>query len=77
MTTTDQRVEDAADNRQDLAGRIAGEDPSLIKARANGDAPTNHQPGRSNAWLVVGVALAVGILLAKWIERRGHGRSGD
>src|SRR3989442_3868219 len=67
--------------------------PSLIKARAKGDAPTNQQPGKPtlapsspqlgsrpkpkngggpNPWLVVGVALAAGIVLAKWIDWRGH-----
>ena len=51
--------------------------PSLIKARAKGRAATSEQPGSPNPWLVVGVALAAGILLAKWIERRGHARSGN
>ena len=66
--------------------------PSLIKARAKGDAPTNQKPGRAplapsssqlgkrpkatgggpNPWLIVGVALATGIVLAKWIDWRGH-----
>ena len=69
--------------------------PSLIKARAKGEAPTNLEPGGAavapsgpqlgsrpkpektstggpNPWLVVGVALAAGILLAKWIDWRGH-----
>jgi hypothetical protein len=66
--------------------------PSLIKARAKGDAPTNQKPGKPalapsspqlgkrpkksgggpNPWLVVGVALAAGIVLAKWIDWRGH-----
>ena len=73
--------------------------PSLIKARAKGEAPTNQQPGRPtlapsspqlgkrrprrkggggpNPWLVVGVALAAGILLAKWIDWRGHAHPRD
>ena len=51
--------------------------PSLIKARAKGDAATSERSGSPNPWLVVGVALAAGILLAKWIDRRGHARSGD
>ena len=70
--------------------------PSLIKARAKGDAPTDLKPGQGvvspsgpqlgrrpspeakkrgggpNPWLVVGVCLAAGIVLAKWIERRGR-----
>jgi hypothetical protein len=72
--------------------------PSLIKARAKGDAPTNQEPGRAplapsspqlgkrrkpksgggpNPWLVVGVALAAGIVLAKWIDWRGHAHPSD
>lgn len=72
--------------------------PSLIKARAKGEAPTNQQPGRAplapsspqlgkrrkpkrgggpNPWLVVGVALATGIVLAKWIDWRGHAHPRD
>jgi hypothetical protein len=72
--------------------------PSLIKARARGEAPTNQQPGRPtlapsspqlgkrpkrngpggpNPWLVVGVALAAGIVLAKWIDWRGHAHPRD
>ena len=67
--------------------------PSLIAARARGEAPTNQKPGEAtvsptaaqlgprpkppgtggpNPWLVVGVALATGIFLAKWIDWRGH-----
>ena len=73
--------------------------PSLIKARAKGEAPTNQKPGRPTVarsspqlgtrrkakkkagalgpWIVVGVALAGGFMLAKWIDLRGHGRAGD
>ncbi len=72
--------------------------PSLIKARAKGEAPTSGQPGRPtlapsrpqlgkrpkrkgaggpNPWLVVGVALAAGIVLAKWIDWRGHAHPRD
>jgi len=67
--------------------------PSLIKARAKGEAPTNQKPGKPtlapsspqlgerprpnesggpNPWLVVGVAFAAGIFLAKWVDWRGH-----
>jgi hypothetical protein len=68
--------------------------PSLIKARAKGEAPTNLERGQGrvapsspqlgarpkprgggggpNPWIVLGVALAAGIVLAKWIDWRGH-----
>jgi hypothetical protein len=74
--------------------------PSLIKARAKGEAPTNQKPGKPtlapsspqlgkrpqpkkrggggpSPWLVVGVALAAGIVLAKWIDWRGHAHPRD
>ena len=72
--------------------------PSLIKARAKGEAPTNLKPGGTavapsspqlgsrpkpktaggpTPWLVAGAALAVGILLAKWIDWRGHAHPRD
>jgi hypothetical protein len=62
--------------------------PSLIKARAKGRAAAPSvapsrpelppQPmadksrGGPNPWLVVGLAFAAGVLLAKWIDWRGH-----
>ena len=71
--------------------------PSLIKARAKGDAPTNLKRGRApiaptgpqlakrkkpkgggpSPFLVIGVALAAGIVLAKWIDWRGHAHPRD
>jgi hypothetical protein len=73
--------------------------PSLIKARAKGEAPTNQRPGQGavapsspqlgarpkakkkgpgpNPWIVVGAALAAGIVLAKWIDWRGHAHPRD
>jgi hypothetical protein len=73
--------------------------PSLIKARAKGEAPTNQKPGKAplsptspqlgsrpkpkrksggpNPFLVVGVALVAGIVLAKWIDWRGHAHPRD
>ncbi len=67
--------------------------PSLMVARARGEAPTDEKPGATrqapagpqlgkrpkpkrsggpNPFVVAGAALAVGILLAKWIDWRGH-----
>ncbi len=72
--------------------------PSLIKARAKGEAPTNQKPGQTTVapsspqlgarpkakksggpspWIVVGAALAAGIVLAKWIDWRGHAHPRD
>ena len=73
--------------------------PTLIKARAKGEASTNAKPGEARIapagpqlgsrpkpgkgaggptpWLVAGVALAAGILLAKWIDWRGHAHPRD
>jgi hypothetical protein len=74
--------------------------PSLIKARARGEAPTNQKPGKAplsptsaqlgkrpkakrksrggpNPFLVVGVALVAGVVLAKWIDWRGHAHPRD
>ena len=65
--------------------------PSLIRARARGEAPTNQRAGDvvvpsgpqlpprpkpegtgPNPFLVVGAAFALGIVLAKIIDWRGH-----
>jgi hypothetical protein len=73
--------------------------PSLIKARAKGEAPTNQKPGQGTVapsgpqlgsrpkakkqsggpspWIIVGAALAAGIVLAKWIDWRGHAHPRD
>ena len=73
--------------------------PSLIRARAKGEAPTNLKPGQGTVapsspqlgtrpkakrtgsgpspWIVVGAALAAGIVLAKWIDWRGHAHPRD
>jgi hypothetical protein len=76
--------------------------PSLIAARARGEAPTNTQPGTAPAapqapqlgkrpqktkrrksgrgpapLMVVGIALAAGIVLAKVVDWRGHAHPRD
>ena len=71
--------------------------PSLMKARARGEAPTDQEPGAvtlapsgpqlgarpkaggggPNPFLVVGIALAAGIVLAKIIDWRGHAHPRD
>jgi hypothetical protein len=74
--------------------------PSLIKARAKGDAPTDAPPGGARTgpsgpqlarpkpprakraggpspFLVIGVALAAGYVLAKAIDWRGHAHPRD
>jgi hypothetical protein len=74
--------------------------PSLIKARAKGEAPRNQTPGATvvapsgpqlgsrpkkkkssgggpNPWVVVGVAVVVGVVAAKWIDWRGHAHPRD
>src|SRR6478609_6284900 len=57
--------------------------PSLIKARAKGEAPSSPQlgarpkrkkmpgSGGPSPWLIAGAALAAGIFLAKWVDWRG------
>lgn len=73
--------------------------PSLIVARAKGEAPTNAKPGETvvaptgpqlgerpkpmknaagpNPFLVLGIALAAGILIAKVVDWRGHAHPRD
>jgi hypothetical protein len=72
--------------------------PSLMVARARGEAPTNQKPGQEvvapsgpqlgprpssrlgggpSPWLVMGVAFALGIVLAKAIDWRGHAHPRD
>ena len=62
--------------------------PSLIVARAKGEAPTNQQPGEPrrvsagppkskrrkgpNPWFVLGGAIVGGYFLAKVVDWRGH-----
>ena len=73
--------------------------PSLIRARAKGELPTDQQPDEpvvaptgpqlgnppkpkkrasgANPFVVIGMALAAGILLAKVIDWRGHAHPRD
>jgi hypothetical protein len=76
--------------------------PSLIMARAKGEAPTNQEPGKPTVapsspqlgnrpkpkkkkgggggpspLLIVGAALVAGIVLAKWVDWRGHAHPRD
>ena len=60
--------------------------PSLIAARAKGEAPTNQPLGSRpkkkrgsgpSPYLVIGAALAAGIVLAKVIDWRGHAHPRD
>ena len=71
--------------------------PSLMVARAKGEAPTNETPGHGHVapsgpqvrarpakkrggispWLVIGLALAGGIVAAKVIDWRGHAHPRD
>jgi hypothetical protein len=87
-----------ADELADDAAFLRKLKPSLIKARAKGELPTNEKPGSArrapgrpqlggrpkrrngggpNPWLVVGVALVAGVLLAKAIDWRGHAHPSD
>ncbi len=92
------RARDQGGVRAKLAQPLADEaeflrklKPSLIRARAKGELPTDEEPGRGrtapagpqlpkrpkptsgpNPFLVMGVAFAAGVALAKWIDWRGH-----
>jgi hypothetical protein len=72
--------------------------PSLMVARAKGEAPTDEKPGHGRVapagpqlerpkpktkqrgpspWVVIGVALAAGFVIAKVIDWRGHAHPRD
>jgi hypothetical protein len=102
-----QELADKAAGQNGLTGKLAqplADDavflrklkPSLVVARARGEAPTSGQPasgtvtpvapapkaekpngGGPNPWLVAAGAFAVGIVLAKWIDWRGHAHPRD
>jgi hypothetical protein len=69
-----------------IKARLKGEAPMNQKPGATVAAPSGPQlgsrtkPRRSGGptpWLVVGVALAAGIFVAKWIDWRGHAHPRD
>lgn len=89
-----------ADELADDAAFLRKLKPSLMAARAKGEAPTNEKPGETrhapagpqlgsrpkpkrrngggpSPWLVIGVALVVGIVAAKAIDWRGHAHPRD
>lgn len=66
--------------------------PSLIRARAKGKAPTDHKPGHGSVkptgkrpgkrrgpspFLIIGIAFAVGIAVAKMIDWSNDADAGD
>ena len=83
-----------ADDLREDAAFLRKLKPSLIKARAKGEAPKDQPPGSGaptapmraqlgprpkppgeggpNPFAIVAGALAAGIVLAKWIDWRGH-----
>jgi hypothetical protein len=56
-------------------------DTPADEAGAAEEQPAEEQPAEErspngpNPFVVVGAALAVGVVLARWIDWRGHGRS--
>lgn len=75
--TDAERLDEGADGATPEAGPIAGPseptadggDASGAPAPSDAEAPSSAGP---NPFLVVGVALAAGILLARWIAWKGH-----
>jgi hypothetical protein len=65
-----------------IAKRIKGEAPTDQKPAQGRVAPSGPQLGKRpkggpNPWLVIGAALAAGIVLAKVIDWRGHAHPRD
>ena len=69
-----------------IKARAKGAAPTDLQPGATTVAPTDPQLGARpkpkkrggpNPWIVVGVALAAGIALAKWIDWRGHAHPRD
>jgi hypothetical protein len=61
----------APTNQKPGKPRLAPSSPQL------GSRPKKKNGGGPNPWIVVGAALAVGIVLAKWIDWRGHAHPRD
>jgi hypothetical protein len=70
-----------------IKARVKGQAPTNLKpgqatvAPSGPQLPSRPKPRQSgggpNPWLVVGVALAAGIFIAKWIDWRGHAHPRD
>jgi hypothetical protein len=57
----------APTNRKPGGPRLAPSSPQL-----GGRSKRKRDSGGPNPWIIVGAALAAGIVLAKWIDWRGH-----
>lgn len=62
---------EAPTNQKPAEGTVSPSGPQL------GNRPNPEKTGGPNPWLVMGVALAAGILLAKVIDWRGHAHPRD
>ncbi|MEN3311633.1 MAG: hypothetical protein V7645_962 [Actinomycetota bacterium] len=70
-----------------IKARVKGEAPTNQKPGQGTVAPSSpqlgsrpkakKQSGGPSPWIIVGAALAVGIVLAKWIDWRGHAHPRD
>ena len=68
-----------------IRARVRGEAPTDLDPARGAVAPSAPQLGKRpkpsgggpNPWVVVAAALAAGIVLAKWIDWRGHARPRD
>jgi hypothetical protein len=65
---------EAPTNQKPGQATVAPSSPQVGGARPKAKKKTSGGP---SPWIVVGAALAAGIVLAKWIDRRGHAHPGD